>query len=219
MKQAIRKITQFKIIESFIQTDFVKGFKYVDKAGEIVNSFYNGKTPPRFEMNLSGLVIVDPDEQTKEIKVSPLAFWAHYLEPDTLDRIASLFEKKLEVIFPILSPEGFQRLGWRNYFIYEVNNEAERGEILAKFLPVTSLEFNEISLNLKIEQVNSQFSLKKVLKKKDPKAAALLFDTDNFIRYEEPVGIDQIKSDLRKIRESFSSEKFMGVINTILGKK
>lgn len=219
MKQAIRKISQLKIIESFIQADFVKGFKYVDKAGEIVNSFHNGKTPPKFQMNLSELVIVDPDEKTREIKVSPFAFWAHFLEPDTLDRIADLFEKKLELVFPILSPEGFQRLGWRNYFIYEVNNETEREEILAKFLPDSSLEFNEISLSLKVEQVNSQFSLKKVLKKKDPKAVALLFDTDNFTRYEKSVGIDQIKSDLRKIRESFNSEKFIGVVNTILSKK
>jgi hypothetical protein len=216
MTQTIKRIKQLKVIESFIQADFVKGFKYVDKAGEIVNMFYEGNTPPVFEMNLNGLTIQNIDKQTREIKISPFSFWAHFTEPGSLYDIFSLFEKKLEAIVPILSPAGFRRLGWRNYFVHEFSSEKEREKVLIKFLPNKLLEFNEISLTSKTEKISSQISIKKVFKKSPSKTAALLLDVDHFISYEDSVDLRRIEADLREIKSYLDSQDFLGVVNCIL---
>ena len=43
----ISKINKLKKIEGFIQLNYTKGFKYIDKAGEFFNCFYNeDKFPP-----------------------------------------------------------------------------------------------------------------------------------------------------------------------------
>ena len=46
----IKSITDLKLQNSFYQLNLIKGFKYVDKAGEIVNLYHNGNKPPEFNM-------------------------------------------------------------------------------------------------------------------------------------------------------------------------
>ena len=57
MVKTITKINNLVNAESFLQVNFVKGYKYVDRAGEIVNYFHTSdKKAPNFVMNLQGLI-------------------------------------------------------------------------------------------------------------------------------------------------------------------
>ncbi len=40
MSKTIKKLNKLNNLESFIQIDTIKGFKYIDRAGEIVNTYY-----------------------------------------------------------------------------------------------------------------------------------------------------------------------------------
>ena len=86
MIDQLNKINKLKSIESFVQVNFVKGYKYVDRAGELVNFFYIDDAP-KFAMNLRGLTIYTPNQKIEEIKVSSESFWVHFIEPESLDLI------------------------------------------------------------------------------------------------------------------------------------
>lgn len=213
----IKKINQLKTIESFIQADFVKGYKYIDKAGELINRFHEGNIPPKFLMNLDGLVIYHPDPKTKEIKVSPTSFWAHFLSPNSLDQISQLFTKKLIVINDVLQPDGYSRLGWRNYFILEIS-KLEKDLITKNLVPSQKFDFKQLAFSINVGSIENNFNIAGAYKKNDPNSPAILLDVDSFITYNKPVDIDQIVRDLKNIREFIVSDQFLKIINQVIGK-
>lgn len=213
----IRKLSQLKIIESFIQANFVKGYSYIDKAGELVNKFHINDKPPIFSMNLDGLVILDPDEKTKEIKISPLNFWAHYVNPNSLDQIAHIYSEKMDLIHETLRPEGYSRLGWRNYFIAELDSEAKE-TILNKFVLSEKFDFRQSAFSVNIKKIECLFNITSAFKKGEPEKPALLIDVDSFVQYSEQSSLDVIKRDLKIIRQNLGGNDFLKVINTVLEK-
>src|SRR5438094_489759 len=117
MLNRLTKINQLRNIESFIQVNLFKGYTFIDKAGEIINHFYRDKVPPIVpQISPNGMVIIKPDNITEELKVAPDAFWARYLNPNSLDQIASSYSKNLIDIVSILKVDEVPRVGWRNYF-------------------------------------------------------------------------------------------------------
>ncbi|MBU4017419.1 hypothetical protein KKF69_08170 [Patescibacteria group bacterium] len=213
----IKKINQLNNVESFIQADFVKGYRYIDRAGELVNKFHLNSTPPKFAMNLDGLVIIMPDSNIKEIKISSLSFWAHFLKPDSLDQARQLFEQKLKVTNKVLEPEGYSRLGWRNYFIYEVNKD-EKEVILKRLVPSGKFDFKQLVFSVKLGSFENNISINPALKNNDANFPAVLFDVDTFIKYEQVVDINRIERDLKSIKETISGDLILEVINRILGR-
>lgn len=216
MKQ-LRKINQLNNVESFIQVDFMKGYKYIDKAGELVNRFHTDNLPPKFLMSLDGLVISNPDKKISEIKISSLAFWAHFLKPDSLDQISQLFEKKLVIVDEVLQPEGCSRVGWRNYFIFETN-KSDRDIITKKLVPSASFDFNQLGFSVKLGRFENTFNITTAVKKNDPGVPAFLFDVDTFIRYKTGADISQVKKDLKGIWEMLGGKDFIQAFNLLIDK-
>jgi len=211
----IKKLNKLKHVEAFIQADYLKGYEYVDKAGELVNKFYLGNTPPKFSMNLDGLIILQPDTKTKEIKISPLSFWAHFLIPDSLDQIGQLFEKKLELVHKVIKPEDYSRLGWRNYFILEVDTQ-ENDSFKRKFVPSEKFDFKQSIFSIKTGLFDNNFNIVPASKKDDPKSPAILFDVDTFIQYGKSVNIQKIINDLKDMALLIRGEQFLEIINQII---
>jgi hypothetical protein len=71
MSQTVQKLNKLKNPESFIQVNTIKGYKYVDRAGEIVNFYYKNNSAPKFIMGLNGLSIEEPKEKIDELKITP----------------------------------------------------------------------------------------------------------------------------------------------------
>ena len=102
MNNMIQKLNKLKNPESFIQINTVKGFKYIDKAGEIVNIYHRKETVPVFSMNLNGLAIQTPKEKINELRITPQIIWMKFTEIDSLDMILNLFNTESESILDIL---------------------------------------------------------------------------------------------------------------------
>ena len=84
MSNTIQKLNKLKNHESFMQINTVKGFKYIDKAGEIVNQYHTENIVPNFEMNLNGLIIKEPKSKIYELKITSQMIWAKFNEIDSL---------------------------------------------------------------------------------------------------------------------------------------
>lgn len=216
MKQTINKIQKLSNIESFLQIHFIKGYKYVDKAGEIVNYFYKGNKEPIFSMTMNGLDIFNPEEKIDSIKISPKSFWAHFLQPDSLEQMDSFFGAKAQDILKILEVSEISRIGWRSYLVHEFNNEEDRKKVLQKFVPIDNSDFEETSLTYLCKKVNLTIRLRKIVKNDDAALPSLLFDIDFYQKYEEPLGVDSIVLKLGEFKDVIKSDDVLLLINKIL---
>lgn len=217
MKHTIQKISKLIHAESFLQINLVKGFKYVDKAGEIVNEFHYDNKEPQFAMNLNELVIRKSGKE--EIKISPKVFWSHYTSPDSFNQFLELFIKDAEKFFKILEVDQISRIGWRNHFVYEFSQEdgeKERDLVFSKFLKKGKLNLEVIEFSNKIENVNFYFRISKVSKNDKESTPALLFDVDCFREFKNYLEIEKIQSELKEIEKEIKSEEFLTTINFIL---
>jgi len=217
MKKEIKKVNELKIIESFIQTDYLKGYKYVDLAGEILNHFYTKRVPPKFNMDLSGLSIYQPDSISDEIRISSNAFWSHFINPSSLDQIMTSYLKKYNEILKILGVQSVSRIGWRIYFSYTLSSKEEGIGILKKFSPLNTLEVREILLyakdSTKLIENNIRLSL---IKKVDEDTYSLLFDLDFYKYFETDNNVDSCANELKELRTFIQSQYTLDLVNSVL---
>jgi len=217
MSNKINKLNQLKNTESFIQAHTIKGFKYIDKAGEIVNFYHRKNEIPSFSMNLDGLIIEKPMEKIETLKITPTFVWMKFIEIDTLDNISRIYSTELEKICNILEIKQVSRLGWRNYFVYEFINtkQAEKTFERLKILNKTKTEF----IRLKIDTDKSfegTLMLQPLARSDNPEKKAMLFDVDLFKRGETDIKDTQII--LRTFREYLQSNGgFLNLVDGILG--
>lgn len=213
MSQTVQKLNKLKNPESFIQVNTIKGYKYVDRAGEIVNFYYKNNSAPKFIMGLNGLSIEEPKEKIDELKITPQLIWVKFGEPDSLDMIASVFSKEAENILKILEINKINRIGWRNYFVYEFQNKEKQAEYLKKFTVLKNTKPVIIKLEIEtLKDFNAILLLQPVIKNDVEKTHGILFDVDVFQNKE--VDVSQIPNSLKKFREYLvSQEGFLSVIN------
>ena len=218
MSKTIKKITDLQNAESFVQANLVQGYKYIDKAGEIVNYFYSNGKPPLFDMNLGRLVIKTPDNATAEVKVSPNDFWGHYISPDSLDLIEHSFDKYQKDICNILDVGQINRIGWRNYFVFEfAQSETDKREkVLSKFTPDDNFKFSETVFVVEEEGITQKVKVVRAERRvKDP-PPAILFDVDCYKDFPSPTKPAEVGKYLKQINKQLHSDNFLSVLNTVL---
>jgi len=211
MKIIIRKLSALKHPASFIQVNTIKGFKYIDKAGEIVNRYVVDEIPPQFSMGLHGLIIEKPKEKIEELKVSPQVIWMKFQEPDSLDMIADIYSKESLEILKILGVDKVSRIGWRNYFIYEFKNEQEQKKYLSSLHKISNQKLSLLRLEV---ETNSYFAanliIQPVVKNDENKTRGVLFNIDVFFR--EEMEISKISNMLKDFR-NYLKEGFLITLN------
>ncbi len=216
MTKRVNKFNKLNNIESFIQVNLFKGFKYIDKAGELVNNFYKGNNSPQFTMNLEGLVIFKPDDITEEIKITPLGFWAHYLKPASLDQISNSYIKSFDDVVKVLEVNKITRVGWRNYLVYEYSSVEDRENALKKFNLNTNIKIESLVYQFELDSINSVINIRKASKNDDKKTPALLLDIDSFVNFDNTTTLEKVSNELINIRKMLHSDNFLEEINTIL---
>lgn len=212
----IKKINDLTNSESFLQIDFIKGFKYIDKAGEIINEFHTDNNPPKFSMNLNGLVMLEPTTELAEIKISSDIFWAHFIEPNSLEMISDVFNERCEKVLKILEIKQIKRFGWRNYFVHEFNTEQSREKTFKKFTLNEFLKLEQAFFTYTEKKIVYNIRIKKIAKKDKNKTPAILFDIDSFKIYDTPLEQSKIGAELVNIKSEIRSEKLLDAINAIL---
>lgn len=214
MSKTIQKLTKLNNPESFIQINTIKGFKYVDKAGEIVNAYHKNNSAPQFSMNLNGLVIQEPKDKIEQLKITAQVVWAKFAEPDSLDMISTLFSKEAETILNILGVEKISRIGWRNYFVYEFADQAKQDEYLKKFTVIKETKPSIIRLEVKTaKDFNTNLVIQPVVKNDEAKTPGILFDVDVFQTGE--IEVSDVSATLKSFRQYLADGNgFLSVINS-----
>ncbi len=210
MSKKIQKINNLKKLEGFLQLNFVKGFKYIDKAGEFFNNFCEEDKFPRHVMDLTGMTI-KIDEKT-QLKVSPHHLWMRFVEPDSFGYQSSKFLKKATLVNSIFEPEKYTRIGWRNYLVYEC------GDIYPDIISKDCIkgEFSKIVFTKKIKTFDSRISVSRLVEE-GTNTKAILFDIDIFKKQEiESMEFAQINTFLKGIEDAYKSEALLDVVNDLL---
>ena len=143
------QITDFEKQESFLQVNTIKGFKYIDRAGELVNFFHSpDNKPPKFNMNMQGLVLSAPEPGIQEFKISPDNIWMKG-DPklDAIHTISTFNEKALAVL-KILEVNEISRIGWRTVFSYLFDDEEKLKAFFNKLLQIPGIGESEIHAKL-----------------------------------------------------------------------
>lgn len=213
MTKTIAKLNKLKNPESFIQINTIKGFKYVDKAGEIVNAYHKKNTAPQFAMGLNGLVIEEPKEKIDQLKVTAQVIWEKFSEIDSLDMISTLFSTDAENILKILEVDKISRIGWRNYFVYEFDSKEKQDEYLKKFTVIDSTKPSLVRLEIKTgKDFSANLMIQPVIKNDTDKTHGVLFDVDIFQNGEfESKNISKFLKDFRQYLADENG--FLNVIN------
>jgi len=214
MSKTIAKLNKLNNPESFIQINTIKGFKYVDKAGEIVNAYHKKNSAPQFSMNLNGLVIQEPKDKIEQLKITAQAVWAKFAEPDSLDMISTLFSKEAETVLKILEVEKISRIGWRNYFVYEFADQVKQDEYLKKFTVIKETKPSVIRLEVKTgKDFSANLVIQPVVKNDEAKTLGILFDVD--ISQTGEIGTGDISATLKSFRQYLVDDNgFLSVINS-----
>lgn len=218
-KITISKINNLKNIESFLQINLFKGYKYVDKAGEIVNNFYHNKKEPIFKMGLGGLIISQPNEEVEEVKISAKTFWSHFVNPSSFESSINYFEKISIETLNILEVDKISRLGWRNYFVYEFPNEEKRDEILNRFFVNKNFKMEEFNFSTKDKELSLDIKVKKIKKNDEMETPGLLFDIDISQSFDDFLEKKELPAKLLEFINFIRSNTFLNIINTILRDK
>ena len=224
-KLPLSKINQRVKAEGFIQVHFIKGYKYIDRAGELVNFFHGeNKTPPSFSMSMSGLTIRKPRENVAEIKVSSTDFWAHFIAPDSLEVMEDFFRPNADAITKTLEIADVQRVGWRIFFVHEFGAKEERDAALKKFVPLENLEFGEVYFVSKIGDVSLNIRIRNVVKTEEDddeqdegnSVPGILIDVDFYKKFDEALPSAKLLVELESLKSAAKSADFLKLVNDIL---
>jgi len=219
MSNIIKKINKLNNTESFMQINTVRGFKYIDRAGEIINQYHTDGVVPSLEMNLDGLVISEPKNKMHELKITSQMIWAKFNEIDSLDMIEDLFFKESKAILKILDVDQINRIGWRNHFVFEFKNKEDQDEYFKK---LTNFENGTLSIAGFEVDTKKDFSMnliiKSVVKNDKHKIPGVLFDVDIFKSSE--IKKEDILEVLNEFKDYLRGDSaFLSVLNSTFIKK
>lgn len=186
----IAKLSQLKHLASFFQVNLIKGYKYIDRAGEIVNIYHRNNTPPPFSMDLDGLSIAQPLEDVAELRVTSKTFWMRFEPGQTegeityiaasLDHLIQTYSKEAKKVLDVLEVEEMSRIGWRNYFAFDFNNKEESENYWKSLTPNPELSLNQLTFTLQEDEIKGKLVITRAIKKEDDKEEvhSVLFDID-----------------------------------------
>ncbi len=207
----ISKITKANNVEGFIQIDYFKGNKYIDKAGEFLDSLYEDKkSAPTYQMTPHGSEITFPNN--RKVRVSGTKLWTGYPEPDSLDVQKQFAIKAFDSVVKLFEPQKFERVGWRNYFI--VDADPTKLDFFNK-----DKWFNSKLFNLKLEKELGSYianiNITKIIESSSG-AEKVLFDVDIYKNLKDGTKPDDIKRILDEIRDQFNSSELLELINFVV---
>lgn len=206
MGKIIQKINKLKNPENFFQINTIKGFKYIDKAGEIVNEYHTNDEFPKFSMGLEGLIIQNPREKIEILKVTSQTIWMKFSEVDSLDMTSRIFSEEASKIVKILEIEKISRVGWRNYFIYDFVNKEKQEEYFKKLISIKNLKLSVANFKITTDKkFDINLIIQPVVKNDGQKTPGVLFDVDIF--QTDNLEIDKISSILESFRNYILDEK------------
>lgn len=208
----ITKISKLDNVEGFLQVDYFKGNKYIDKAGEFLDSLYvSREEAPIYSMTPKGAEIIF-EKGKKRIEVNGTRLWTGYVAPDTLEIQKQFFTKVFDNAVNLFAPASYSRVGWRNHFVTEENisdtiffkkEEWYGGDFREVYIEKS---FNDIKSNIRISRVQNR----------DTQANGLMFDIDLYKQFKDETNSSAVKEAISNIADNFNSDEILQLINDSL---
>ena len=108
------------LADSFFQANTIKGHRYLDDAGKIMNR-WDSEFPTK-DVGLGGLLMTNPNAMLRELRVDNRTIWIHLYFPETISQIIDLSVNITEEICEIIDVKQFSRLGLRLNFIHDLGD-------------------------------------------------------------------------------------------------
>ncbi len=127
------EIKDFIFFRAFCQADVVKGFRYLDLAGQIVNSYI--EELPEYRVDASGLAMRSTAPVRggiAELQLSPHRIWLRFDRPPTLTFVADQAAKRFLSISETLEVSKYARIGFRVQILWPVAESAAATMTLAR---------------------------------------------------------------------------------------
>lgn len=124
------------LVEAFFQASTVKGHRYLDDAGKIMNR-WDAHFPEK-SVGLDGLIMANADSVFRGLRVDTRTIWIHCSLPDSLNRVVSLAHDTTAEIAKIIEVDQFRRIGLRLQYVYGVQNLENAAQQMAENLFSTS---------------------------------------------------------------------------------
>ncbi len=108
------------LVDSFFQANTVRGHRYLDDAGKIMNRWDSDF--PNKDVGIAGLLMRNPKATMRELRVDNRTIWIHFNFPKTVKQILELSINTTEEICEIIDVKQFSRLGFRLHFVYAIGD-------------------------------------------------------------------------------------------------
>ena len=216
MNSLIKDIKNLNKAEGFMQLNLIKGYSFTNKSGEIANYFADRDPNADFSLTFNNFVIKQPEEKVEGIRISSSSFWMHFISPESFELMNDHFNKIANDVLGILEIEKIRRIGWRNFFVYEFPNDAERDNSLEKHTSTKGLRLQEVLFASEVSDIQLAIRLRKVVKTDSAAIPGLLIDVDAYREYKDGLPIAEIPANLSDFKKMMRSEEFLRMLNILL---
>ena len=115
------RLADLALVNCFFQVNLVRGFRYLDDAGKIMNRWDEEFSEKA--VGLNGLVMRNPAAQSLvQVQVDTSKIWAHFRKPPTLTYVFDHAANLADEISAILGVETYRRTALRVQYVAPVGN-------------------------------------------------------------------------------------------------
>jgi len=142
------------IANGYFQASLVKGWRYLDDAGKVVNRWLDQF--PDTTVGIEGLIMRNPDAIMREVRVSVDRIWLAFSAPDTVRLVCDQSAKICTEISEIIDVKSYTRLGIRLQYLQATPDVESCERLVTGNLVPDSFRtlLNEAGLNLRSANVN-----------------------------------------------------------------
>lgn len=109
------------LAQAFCQVDVVKGFRYLDDAGKIMNE-YDAEFPEK-NVGIQGLTMSNKTATLRGLAVSVSRIWLSFFKPDTLQYVLDQSWQRVNKITELTGVTGATRFGFRTENVVPIEDE------------------------------------------------------------------------------------------------
>jgi len=113
-------LAELVLVNAYCQVDILKGFRYLDDAGKIMNK-YDDDFPEK-TVGVEGLHMVNKGGVLNELRVSPQRIWLRFAKPDTLQYVLDHAWPLIRDVAAIIDVVEARRFGLRLEHLYPVSD-------------------------------------------------------------------------------------------------
>lgn len=209
----VKNMKKLENIETFIQVNYRKWYTYIDKAWELVNSFYEWDTPPQFNMRQDILEFPSKDRKSA-YKIWIQYFRMNFHNPVSLDYVKDTYLPELDKVKSILGVNEFTRIWIRQQYIHSVWDIKDS---LNGLISIPDIKLNDMQWSIFDDEsdLNINFIIKRVFRKlpdnSTEKKESILIDIDIFTDK-----VSDVDEWISSIISYHHSDKILQFVNQII---